>query len=43
MYLMKMSDTRGHKKELDNLESCKGKGVDRLDGVVIDDQHGNVF
>ena len=40
---MKMSDTGGHQEELDNLESSKGEGVDRLDGVVIDDQHGNVL
>lgn len=42
-HCVEMSDAGGYKQELDTLESSKGEGVNGLDGVVIDDQHGNIL
>ena len=40
---MKMPHTGGHQQKLYILQAGKGEGVDGSDGVVIDDQHGDVL
>ena len=40
---MQMSHTGRHQKELDLLEASEGEGVNSLDRIVIDDQHGEMF
>ena len=40
---MKVSDAGRHQQELDVLQAGEGEGVDGSDGVVIDDQHGDVL
>ena len=40
---MEMPHTGGHQQKLDILQAGEGEGVDGSDGVVIDDQHGDVL
>lgn len=40
---MKMPHTGGHQQKLYILQASEGEGVDGSDGVVIDDQHGDVL
>ena len=40
---MQMFHTGGQQQELDVLEPGEGKGVDDLDGVVVDHQHRDVL
>ena len=40
---MEMSHTGGHQQKLHILQAGEGEGVDGSDGVVIDDQHGDVL
>ena len=40
---MEMPHTGGHQQKLHILQAGEGEGVDGSDGVVIDDQHGDVL
>ena len=40
---MEMSHTGGHQQKLHILQAGEGEGVDGSDGVVVDDQHGDVL
>ena len=40
---MQVADTGGEEEELDMLQSGESEGVHRLDGIVVDDEHGDVL
>lgn len=40
---MKVSHTRRHQQELHVLQAGEGEGVDGSDGVVVNDEHGDVL
>ena len=40
---MEVADAGGEEEELDMLQAGESEGVHRLDGIVVDDEHGDVL